>query len=470
MNNNFDDVTARLRHSLNNTAPELSADVVANASSRTAPHVVNRGRRLRVAGAATIAVAVVAVGALVVAPTLQRAPLFTAAGNGPTSALGASEDSASSDLRIANWINYEYVPGSGLSTQSGNGSVYQLQRRGTAVDALRDAAAAFGLDGEVVKSQYFDPAYPTYVVGPEDGTAASVVVTWSGTGSWWYNDPLANPPVVCEAVPGDGTVVGGDAVAPDMCAVPEPTSSLAPSEAEARTQAKALFAATGLSVAASEIRVTVDPWQTVATASLTVNGMQTALDWSVAWSPTGKIAWAYGQSIDVVDRGSYTTVSASDAVGRLADGRWYGQAGPQYQGGMMTYATDTARAAEGPTTEPSTEPSAEPSAPAEEPVPVPSEEPGVDPGIEPDPNPTVLPDPLPTPEEPKTVIVTVDEAFETLLLMWDSKGDAWLVPGFAIQSPEGWWNSVVSLEEGVIQLPEPMQIEPLTIDGTKVEK
>jgi len=77
-----------------------------------------------------------------------------------------------------------------------------------------------------------------------------------------------------------------------------------------------------------------------------------------------------------------------------------------------------------------------------------------------DPLPTE-PVPLPTPE---TVVVTVDTAEATLLLMWDSAGNAWLVPGFAMQQPEGWWNSVVSLVEGVIELPDPVAVEPYPID------
>jgi hypothetical protein len=88
-------------------------------------------------------------------------------------------------------------------------------------------------------------------------------------------------------------------------------------------------------------------------------------------------------------------------------------------------------------------------------------EPSVDPTVEPLPEPTLvdpMPEPLPTPE---TVIVTVDEAHATLLLLWDSEGNAWLVPGYAMPHPDGWFSTVVSLIEGVITLPEPIAIEPM---------
>ena len=76
-----------------------------------------------------------------------------------------------------------------------------------------------------------------------------------------------------------------------------------------------------------------------------------------------------------------------------------------------------------------------------------------------------LPEPLPDPEqlpEPETVTVTLDRADATLLLVWDVDGNAWLVPGYAYEQPEqGFWTAVISLVDGVIQLPEPMTAEIL---------
>jgi hypothetical protein len=462
MNANNDDISHRLRASLGgNEAPTLGADIVTGAAERPAPHIVNRGRRAVAAGGLTLVAAAAVTTALVVTSPFQQAPLFTAAGSTSTESSAMSADS-----RLMIWTNYEYVPGDSLSTDSGNGHVYQLQRVGTAEDVLVTVAKAFDLAGEPVKSAYYDPAYPSYVIGAEDGTAPSVVVSWSGSGNWWYNDPSAYPQTTaCEGYSGD------PAVEVPVCEVFAPTENLAPSESEARSIARELFAATGLDVEADAIRVTADEWQTVATASLTVDGTETALDWSVGWSATGTISFAYGHSIKVVDKGSYGTVSAHDAVGRLADWRWFGSAGPEYQGGMNMLATDTARSAEGPdtaVTSPTTEvPATEPPV-AEEPTaePAPIEEvPGEAPTTEPVPEPTLIDpvpvEPLPTPE---TIVVTVDEAHATLLLLWDADGNAWLVPGFAMPHPDGWFNSVVSLVDGVITLPEPMAIEPYLLE------
>jgi hypothetical protein len=382
----------------------------------------------------------------VISNPTQQAPLFTAAGN------GGQESAMSADSnRMMMWTNYEYVAGEGLSTQGGSGTVYQLQRVGTPEGVLADVADAFGVSGAPAKSTYYDEAYPTYVVGPEDGTAPSVVVSWVGTGDWWYNDPAAYPAISCDA---DG-----------VCQEAPVTENLAPSESEARTIAQQLFADTGFEVDAADIRVYADEWQTTASASLVVDGTKTAIEWSVGWGTTGLISYAYGHSLDVVEKGNFGTVSAHDAVDRLADWRWFGSAGPDYQGGVMTFANDALRSdapdtsVESPTTD-------ETSAPTEEVPPAEPTEPAVDPTVEPEPEPTLI-DPLPVePTEPETVTVTVDEAFETLLLVWDADGNAWLVPGFAMPHPDGWFNSVISLIEGVITLPEPMAIEPMLLDDT----
>ncbi|WP_309619234.1 hypothetical protein [Salinibacterium sp.] len=467
MSNLPDDVTARLRHSLGrNAAPELSADIVTGAADRAAPRMTHPARRLRVAGGITVAVASIAVAALVITPGLQRAPLFTAGAASSASALSAAEGTVSSDMRIGRWIDYRYTAGPNLSTDGGSGHVYQLERIGAAESRAAQIASVFGIDGSPSLTEYSDPAYPTWSVGPSDGTAPSVTVTWAGTGDWWYNNPAAGPKIGCDGI--DGGFCTG---------VELPIVSAAPSDAEARTLAQELFGSTGFDIAADQIDVVADQWQTTATANLVVDGVVTALSWSVTWSNTGAISWANGHSIMARDEGSYGTVSANNAVDRLVDGRWYGSPGPAYQGEAIMYSADLLRGdtgtGAGPSVKPGvgteptpgdeqtvdpTAPMADPEIPPATPEPIPTA----------DPVPTVEPEPIlpvePTLPAPEVVEVTIDEAEATLLLMWDSAGDAWLVPGFAMRMPEGWWNSVVSLVPGVIEIPEPIAVEPFTFD------
>ncbi|WP_309616257.1 hypothetical protein, partial [Salinibacterium sp.] len=299
------------------------------------------------AGGITVAVASIAVAALVITPGLQRAPLFTAGAASSASALSAAEGTVSSDMRIGRWIDYRYTAGAGLSTSGGSGSVYSLERSGTVESRAAEIASVFGIDGSPSPSEYSDPAYPTWSVGPIDGTAPSVTVTWAGTGDWRYNDPAAGPVYECVAIDSG-----------DFCTGVEqpPTVSAAPSEAQARTLARELFGSTGFDIAADQIDVVADQWQTTATANLVVDGVVTALSWSVTWSNTGAISWANGHSITARDRGNYGTVSASDAVDRLVDGRWYGSPGPAYQGEAIMYSADLLRGDTGTGAGPSVKP------------------------------------------------------------------------------------------------------------------
>ena len=45
--------------------------------------------------------------------------------------------------------------------------------------------------------------------------------------------------------------------------------------------------------------------------------------------------------------------------------------------------------------------------------------------------------------------------------MWDANGNAWLVPGYVMRyGVDDWsWLSVISLIEGIIEIPEPMPID-----------
>jgi len=467
MNDLFDDAEARLRRAASApAAPELDPALVSGAPDRRAPRLVRRGRAARAAGISLSAVAAVSVGALVVPGVIgPQAPLFTAAAS-------STNEAALSDARIALWVDYEYHAGPGLSSDGGSGTVYQLKRVGAPEDVLAAAARALGLSGSPAPSQYSDPAYPVYVVGPEDGSGPSINLSWSGTGNWWYSDPGAYPQAVCTDVQLPDAPEGEtyqDCSTPVISAA----ESKAPSEAEARALAAAIFEATGLDIAAPDIRVTADEWQTLATAHLVVDGTTTALEYSVAWSPLGAISWATGHSVEVVERGTFDTVSQVAAVDRVADGRWYGAAGPDYMGGMVAFAADAGLARESGSADTDTNSTgvgSEPGAPGvvEPTAPTEPADPG-DPGVvipEPEPagpdtpveQPVEEPMPEPTPE---TVSVTLDRAEATLLLLWDVDGNAWLVPGYAYQNPEGdFWTTIVSLVEGVIALPEPMQIEP----------
>jgi hypothetical protein len=228
--------------------------------------------------------------------------------------------------------------------------------------------------------------------------------------------------------------------------------------------ASEFFTAMGVSFESADLTVMVDEWSSFASVALKVSGQPTAVEWSISWSGNGELSWAQGNSVSIVDAGEFNTVSEVAAVERLADWRWYGAGPTDYQGGMgvLRSSVDTGfDAAAGDVAtgeavdpmEPTVDPTEEP-VPSEtaEPVPAETEAPVVEP--------TEAPIPLPTEPEMTVQTITIDEAKSALLLIWDANGSAWLVPGVAVTGADWWWQSVITLVEGVIQLPEPMPIEP----------
>jgi len=397
-------------------------------------------------------------------------------------------DAATQDMKIGWWMQHVYSADPTLSTQGGRGTVYRLALdAGDPQSRTAELAAALGVDGDVVKADYFDAAYPTWAVGPQDGTGVSLAYGGYGTGDWWFSDAAGASFVICDpSVTAEQSTEYG-------CTLPEDApENLAPGAAEARADAAELFAATGFDVEPTAIEVTTDDWGTSATAYLVVEGQRTALSWNAYWANNGILAYAYGHSVRVEERGVYDTVSPTAAVERLSDGRWWGAAGPDFQGGAVLFAADMAGEKAAPATEdgavetdpadgtegsgtdpvapdepgtdePGTgEPGEEPGegAPGEG---EPGEEPGEVPGEEPAPVESEAPvDPAPEPT-PEVIEVVVDNATPTLLLLWDVDGNAWLVPGYAMETPDGWWNAVVSLIDGVITLPEPVEIDPAVL-------
>jgi hypothetical protein len=417
-------------------------------------------------------VGVAAAASVVVAGTFgtTSGPLIVLAGNSSPEQMSARSSVASADKMMMPYLAYEYVAGDNLSTSTGRGNVYRLDLAGTPESVLLNAASYFGVSGEPQKSEWFDAAWPSYVVGPEDYSAPSVTVSWSGTGSWWYSNPAAYPEQKCL----HEQRVGKGADSYIECTEYEPAiTGLNPDESETRRLAGEFFTAMGVPFAATDMTVMVDEWSSFASVALTVAGQPTAIEWSISWSGNGELSWAQGNSVSIVDAGEFDTVSDAAAVERLADWRWFGAGPTDYQGAMWASRSSvdsgfdamegdavTGEAVE--PTEPEVELTEEP-VPTETAVPVPTET--DTPAVEP----TEAPIPLPTEPEMPVQTITIDESKTVLLLVWDANGNAWLVPGVALTGADSWWQTVITLVEGVIQLPEPMPIEPMPVDPMPID-
>ena len=351
-------------------------------------------------------VAVAATAVFAVMPS-NPAPLIDLAQSQPQrEALGGS-----SDAKMLMWVEYEYVAGSGLSDAAGSDQVYKLNLNGSPEALVEKLAARFGVEGKLSKETYDEGKTYNYFFGNNAKSEnASVSVYWTGTGSWYFGDYSKFSEKVN-----------------------------LPTKASALATASEIFADTGLVVAEDAITLTSGDWGMVAQASLQVGGEDTALEWMVNWAPNGEIIGVSGHSVSVEAKGTYGTISAKDSVKRLGDWRYGGSAASSYYGGGMAMMSRGGTVSSD-VTESGSEPSVEP-----------TEEPTVEPTPEPTEEPTVEPTPEPTPEK---VVMKLVSSKKTHLLIWDAKGGAWLVPGYMLKNSDGWYNSVISLVDGIIALPK----------------
>lgn len=303
-------------------------------------------------------------------------------------------------------VNFKYVAAETLSDEQSSGHVYQLQLTGDPKQLLAKVAVAFGLNGDAREATYSTPEFPAYIVGDEAGAAPSVQVQWSMAGSWGYSNPLAYPAWECKTRDANDECIEWKEQ--------QPTPELLPSEAEAKAKAIKIFAATGAKFTANDIRITKDSMQVFATATQKIGEFDSPLDWAIGWSSNGNIAYANGYFATAIDKGEYKTISAKAAVERIADWRWQGSASNKVL--QKYYPVAAVEDAAGQTS-------------IDMPV---TEE-----------NPT----------QPKDVTVTVKSSEACLLMILDGNSASWLVPGYVLATDQSWTQQIISLEDGVIQLP-----------------
>lgn len=475
MSDQFDELAARLRHAVRDSGPSLSPELVRGAPRRRAPASINHGRAARTGGIAVVSLAAISVVVTVVtASVLTPTALFETAGPqlGLPAAAAGGENAALSPVALTS-----YSAGSGLSNSGGTGHVYELRRTGTPEEALARLGAKLSVRGTPARRQGAGPDSPSWVIGATDGSGPSLTLVWSGLGEWWYEaaaNVLGNSCVVSGFASGttssnaSSSTAANDAPSSSGRTQPTPGASGCPAGgvgepvAEVRARAVAMFAKLGLAVASNDIEVAADEVQSRASVSVSVDGIATALEWSLVWTPTGVLTGASGITARPVDRGTYRTISPAAAVDRVNDWRWAGLAAPRYttpglgkgfaDGNQSPIGVSPPGSVEGSATRETPVPiapgvPAAPAATAASSTVFPnagssSGSPGA--GASPEPPPT---------GPPARVTVTLHHAERVLLLVGDSRGNDWLVPGEAYQEEGGAWISVISLVDGVFTVP-----------------
>jgi hypothetical protein len=340
------------------------------------------------------------------------------------------------------YLNFEYVAGPNLSSETGSGQVFKLVRQSTPEEVLANVAAVFGVEGSIKKYPDFAETNPGYFFGQSDdpwgydGKNPVISLWWSGTASWNYSNPIAYPESKCEETDADGNCTTWTEF--------KPTPELLPSNEEAMAKALEVFNATGLNVTEAEIRIDSSEWGVNASASMFVDGQPTNVEWYLGWSSTGVLSYAAGHSVAAEAMGTFNTISALSAVERLADWRWSGSPSglfyQRFQPPMVSepapYVKSDGSAAESESSDSS-----------------------------------IAIDPMPGEQvEPETLTLTVVESESALLSIWDANGEVWLVPGYILINDQGWFGAVISLIEGVIELPKETEVDimPLPADDTGV--
>ena len=402
-------------------APLLSESVVVEATlkGKSAP-IGFRAARFSLAGAAA---AVLAVG-LTLPSTLAPQPLFTLAGAGPSGnqpgALSAASEVADAKMIWPGWIQYNYLT-DGLSDEGGKGVVYEIRKVGDPIQILQKIADYFGIEGTPREDDWSTKEYPSYSI---QGENFYLSVYWSGAGYWnfgrWTNQVLCAEPAEGEASTKD-------------CIPPQSKPEQIPSKPELIEQTITTFAAFGIEVTEQQLTVQRDEWGAYVTVSNSHKGQPIPIDFYIAWDFQGKISSISAASFEIVERGEFGTVSPVDAVARIKDGRWYGGVSSKYYEQYyrpigIARSTDAVS------------------------LPAPDEE-SSDQPVE--------------PVEPEIVDLTINRSEEVLVSVFDSAGNMWLVPGYLLFNDQGWFDSIVSLVEGVIQLPEPYDVMPLQEDTNK---
>jgi len=350
-------------------------------------------------------------------------PLITLA-NDQRASDASMESSIASDSLPA-WINpYQYKAGPELSDSTGAGDVYELVIKGNPRDRLQEFAAIFGESGNVELEEWSTDYFPSYRLETD---SAYLSLYWHGSGMINYSSKRNWLSEECYLMEDD---LSENELSPREECKPLPTVPMPASETLA-AEAFELISSAGYQGQLRDIQVERYEWGASAFASTFVNDEQTAIEWYVGWDQTGQIANVSGHLAQPVLRGSYQTISPRSAVERIAEGYWFGAA-PR---GFYDYAileTDASVFDESMTSD------SEGTVDTEDELSIMPVEPDWD---------------------LEVIELTVNSHREATLLIEDSQGQGWLVPGYLLETDRDWFEAVVALEEGVIQPPEPIRAQ-----------
>jgi hypothetical protein len=368
---------------------------------------------------------------------------------GDSRAAATLEDGAADkSLMWYPYYNYTYIPGDTLSKEPGVGNAYKFELTGAAEESLLKLAQIFGImETNVVQDPYnYDKT--NYAIGDYENYQDKLInLTWNGLGSWYYSDPTAYQQAVIDEgciLPGYETEGATTSSEADLDSNEKPTSGIAipaprlcepkppiglPTREEAVAIAIEVFSQTGFIVDEKDLIVSIDEWGVYISGNKNVEDTPVSLDYSISWAGP-EIAYASGVLAKPVLMGSVPTISEYDAVSRVSDWVWWGAYPMDGTYSIMPIGAVTEpmpksdiAGSETSIGESDTGGAEAGSIPSEG-ISEPSDPIAVDPirpGLDKEP-------------EIKEIEVIFTKATQRLLLIWDSNGTPWLLPGYVFEA------------------------------------
>ena len=376
---------------------------------------------------------------------------MTGGGSSDTRTAGATAEVAASDMAtdmmIAPYVIADFVVGD-LPALPGNTTGYVFDANGVpTADEAAAIAAALGLEGQ---PEQVDDGYSLFWrVGPDDGTAPSMMLWDDAMGSWSYDwgwaardaelvacetaaMPAVDPETVDTIELGEGETTEGSAapetIPVEPCPEPEPPTGL-PSAADAEQRAADMLAAMGVDTANLTFDTYTDDWTTSVTASEELDGVS-ARSWGFSFGENAALQYAWGSSAAPAPVGPYPLIDLDTAIARLEDqtfGGWGGMA--RAEPALLDDAV-------------SSDATVSNDAAVSEPMPVDVPEGPVD---------TI---------QPEEITVTLVDVQPDLWWAWDTDGSAWLVPAYRFIGDDGGWYTVPAVTDEYLIVAEP--VTPVT--------
>jgi hypothetical protein len=365
------------------------------------------------------------------------------------------------------FAGYEYVVGEGLGALPTNSTGYQYPPGAQAgEDQVRALAAALGVTGEPVRGGGMQVDGVQWRIGPDDGSAPTLVVIDDPQLSWYYSPAWLDDSVTsreCVAVADAGVAEAGggadgstgDATTSDVapsepavsepapdapdesgtseavepppveeCPEPEPPAGV-PTAAEAESLARTFLSAIGVDPATVTFDVYADEWFATVDARPAFDGVAAPMSWYLGYGGGAELQWAGGALAAPVATGPYPLVDLDTALARLRD----------QQAMWGTIAIEPALV--------------DPAL--------------VDPAVDP-----ATGEPVPMPE-PERIVATLVDVRPDLWWVWDEDGSIWLLPAYSFVDTEGGIHTVAAVTDEYLDIVEPTPEETVPVESVPVE-